>query len=95
MQRDNIALTEQQFQAIMEEIKTYHRFGGLPPAYWDNPMRQSRCKHIKYVRPDFDLRDEMCFHIRFDPGEKVFGSGAEETVPMYDRIMEWLNTPRD
>lgn len=80
------ALTLDQYKAIMQEIWNYHRWV------------RSKCehsKHIKYVRPNWDMRDGRCFSIQFDPGKKVFSCGYGETEPMYDRIMNWLNEPLD
>lgn len=96
--RDNIALTRAQYEEIMKEIWTYHRFGGLSRKAWDDESRSDRCKYIKYVRPNWDMRDGMCFSIKFDglgcPKDGMeFGSGYGITEPMYDRIMKWLNTP--
>lgn len=94
----DLALTREQYDSIMREIWEYHRFGGLSKKAWDDKERLARCKNIKYVRPNWDMRDGRCFSIRFDglgcPVDgKEFYSGYGETVPMYDRIMEWLNTP--
>ncbi|MNC07121.1 hypothetical protein D3C75_546540 [compost metagenome] len=88
-----LALTQQQYKEILQLIWKEHRFGGLSKAARDKDTVLKRCKHIKYVRPNWDMRDGMCFSIRFDPGDKSFNSGYGETVPMYDRIMKWLNTP--
>jgi hypothetical protein len=90
-----LALTPQQYNEIMKEIARAHRFGGLSKEIWDDEEALKRCKHIKYVRPNWDMRDGMCFSIRFDPCDKEFISGYGERIPMYDRIMEWLNGPRE
>lgn len=82
------ALTKQQFDKIMSEIWLRHQFGGLSEGNWD----PNKCKNIKYVRPSWDMRFGTCFSITFDPGNKTFRS--EDGVPMYDRIMDWLNSPR-
>lgn len=84
----DLALTPEQYNLIMDEIWKNHRFGMYPSP--DN------CKCIKYVRPNWDLRDGLCFSIKFDglglSKEGItYGSGYGETTPMYERIMEWLN----
>lgn len=78
-----MALTHGQYKKVMNVIWKSHRFG-----------RGGR--HIKYVRPNWDMRDDMCFSIRFDGlgcdrEGTSFGSGHTEREPMYDRIMAWLN----
>ncbi|WMT42830.1 hypothetical protein RE628_11385 [Paenibacillus sp. D2_2] len=84
-----LALSKEQYDKIMSEILVSHRFGGGS----NNPDS----KYIKYVRPSWDMRDGMCFSIRFDglfgiDGTKEFNSGYRETTHMYERIMEWLNS---
>lgn len=59
-------LTVEQYQEIMNEIWKYHRFGSLSKSSWSNDERINCCKHIKYVRPNWDMRDGRCFSIRFD-----------------------------
>ncbi|MEK5167145.1 hypothetical protein NYE69_33225 [Paenibacillus sp. FSL R5-0527] len=92
-----LALTKDQYDRIMSAVWVMHRFGGLSDEVWNNPELVDKCKNIKYVRPNWDMRDGMCFSIRFDglfgkDGTITFNSGYGETVPMYDRIMEWLNS---
>lgn len=79
-----LALTPDQYKAIMQEIWKNHRFAR-------SDFKHS--KYIKYVRPNWDMRDGMCFAISFDQDKKSFNSGYGETEPMYDRIMNWLNEP--
>lgn len=81
-----LALTPDQYKAVMQQIWKNHRFAR-------SDFEHS--KYIKYVRPHWDMRDGMCFSIQFDPGKIVFNSGYGETEPMYDRIMKWLNEPRE
>ncbi|KAF6578320.1 hypothetical protein G9G54_13670 [Paenibacillus sp. EKM212P] len=90
-----LAMTPSQYNEMMKEIARAHRFGGLSKAIWDDEEARSRCKYIKYVRPNWDMRDGRCFSIRFDPCGKEFHSGYGETVPLYDQIVEWLNSPRE
>lgn len=83
-EESELALTPDQYKAIMQEIWKNHRWGR---------SASGNSKYIKYVRPNWDMRDGMCFSIQFDPGKKVFNSGYGETEPMFDRIMNWLNEP--
>lgn len=88
-----MAMTKEQFETVMSEIEKYHKFGRY---YQDKKVREKN-KHIKYVRPSWDMRDGMCFSVKFEGLTcgmvgKTFGSG-EETVPLFNRIMEWLNKP--
>ena len=78
------ALTVDQYEDIMKEIWKKHR--------WDR-SKFKHSKNIKYVRPNWDMRDGACFSIKFDPGKKIFSESYGETEPMYDRIMRWLNEP--
>lgn len=84
-----LALTNEQYEQIIDVVWDRHRFGGLS----DSPDK----KHIKYVRPNWDMRDGMCFSIKFDGmfGTITFNSGYPETEPMYDRIMRWLEDSRE
>lgn len=84
MSRDNIALTRQQYDELMYDIVKNHRFakGG---------------RHIKYVRPNWDMRDGMCFSIKFDglgcdKEGTEFHSGYGMNEPMYERIKAWLKS---
>lgn len=86
-----LGLTPEQYNKIMQEIWKNHRFGmyPAPPHY----------KCIKYVRPQWDMRDGICFSIKFEAlglGRDgiTFGSGYGNATPMYDRIMDWLNKPK-
>lgn len=84
------ALTKEQYDKVMHVVWVRHRFGG--------PSDSPNCKCIKYVRPNWDMRDSKCFSIRFEglfgTGAKVFVSDYDETESMYDRIMKWLDGPR-
>ncbi|MEK4488333.1 hypothetical protein NYE44_01600 [Paenibacillus sp. FSL L8-0493] len=82
--KESDALTLDQYEEIMQEIWDNHR-------WCRSDFEHS--KYIKYVRPNWDMRDGACFSIQFDPGKKVFSAGYGETEPMYDRIMNWLNEP--
>lgn len=79
---DNQSLSKSQYEEIMIEIVKHHRFGGLSNS--DNRP----CRHIKYIRPNWDMRDGRCFTITFD--RKVFDFRDNDT-PMFERIMNWLN----
>lgn len=92
-ERVNLAMTREGFEGLMNQIANFHHFYGPKPIY-DSPEARSRCKYIKYVRPNWDMRDGRCFSIRFDPCGKEFHSGYGETVPLYDQIVEWLNSSR-
>lgn len=102
---EELAMTRDEYDLIVYEIWRFHRFGGLslPSSKRKDPNyeeRQKRSKWIKYIRPNWDMRDGMCFSVRFDGSccgkdGKTFGSGYGETVPLYDQIMTWLNTPND
>lgn len=71
-----------EFDLIMSEISKHHRFA----RGWNNPEGQI-CRSIKYIRPNWDMRDMKCYHISFD--SKSFDSrGSKDS--MYDRIMAWL-----
>jgi hypothetical protein len=73
-------LTIEQFKQIMQRVERQHRFGKYGHTKW-----------IKYVRPNFDMRDNRCFYITFEGGgftEKSFSH--TDQVPMYDEIMAWL-----
>lgn len=83
MPLDNKSLTVEQFKEIINLIWDKHRFGGL------SKNKDNTCKHIKYVRPNFDMRDGCIFNVKFD--DKMFDFRDDER-PMYERIMEWLNT---
>lgn len=91
-EQDPIALSKKQYEEIMQEIWKYHRFGKLSEEVFNDDERMKRQKCIKYVRPNWDMREGQCFSITFDPGKREFHAGYGETVPMYDRIMEWLNS---
>lgn len=93
-----LSMTEDQFKQVILEIQNNHKFGGYYP---NHSKFQSYCnKYIKYVRPDWDMRDGMCFSIRFDgmgcgKDGKKFGSGYGETEPLFDQIMKWLSSCKD
>jgi hypothetical protein len=84
VKQGELALTPEQYNEIMQEIWKNHRFGMYPA-----PINH---KSIKYVRPNWDMRDGLCFSIEFDglAVDQRFGSGYKETTPMFDRIMKWL-----
>lgn len=93
-----LAMTRIQYDLLMKEIWDKHRFSRLSIKYWDDEGVTNRCKHIKYVRPNWDMRDGRCFSIMFNGmtcgvDGKEFGSGYGETVPLFDQIMGWLNSP--
>lgn len=97
---EELAMTQAQYKTVMREIWDKHRFGGLSPKYWDDIEASDRCKHIKYVRPNWDMRDGMCFSIKFNgmmcgKDGKEFNSGYGQTVPLFDQIMAWLNSSRE
>ncbi|MUT66041.1 hypothetical protein [Paenibacillus sp. NEAU-GSW1] len=94
-----LAMTKEQYDLVIKEIEENHYFG---KSFSTAP----NSKHIKYVRPNWDMRDGMCFSIQFDGlscgmGGKAFGSGHLESEPLYDRVMNWLKSdnpaliPRD
>lgn len=70
------SLTREQYSEIMNRIWKHHRFarGG---------------RSIKYVRPNWDLRDGKCFHIQFDNNDVKFDFRDNENS-MYDNIISWL-----
>lgn len=77
----SLSLTDNQYEEIMTEIRRNHRFGQYPfPA-------NHKC--IKYIRPNWDMRDGKCFLISFD--DKKF-SPYDSTIPMFDRILKWLES---
>lgn len=80
-----LAMTKPQYDKVMNEVWKNHRF---------SRSSYEHTKHIKYVRPNWDMRDGMCFSITFDGIiNKEFKSGHGETLPMFDRIMTWLREP--
>jgi hypothetical protein len=86
-----LAMTKEQYEIVMKEIEDHHSWG-------KHGFSDGKCKYIKYVRPNWDMRDGLCFSINFDGlacgiGGITFGSGYGETTPLYDRVMEWLNKP--
>lgn len=92
--REELAMSKEEYEKVMAEIRENHAFGG----YKRDIEVRNRDKSIKYVRPNWDMRDGMCFSIKFDGlscgmSGKEFGSGHTETTPLFDRIMEWLNEP--
>jgi hypothetical protein len=84
---DNIkhgeSLNKIQFDEIMSEIVKHHRFSGNLKKNANGINR-----YIKYIRPNWDMRDLKCFFIQFD--HKEFDS-RDSDDSMYDRIMRWLN----
>lgn len=74
-------LTLEQYYEIMTKIRNEHSFG-----------KHKHTKWIKYVRPQFDMRDGKCFHIKFEGAfegnEKIFSQKDEGL--MFDNIMIWL-----
>ena len=70
------SLTKEQYSEIMNRIWKHHRFavGG---------------RNIKYVRPNWDMRDGRCFHIQFDNNEMKFDFRDNDKT-MYENIMNWL-----
>ena len=101
MSEKELAMTKEQYDTVMDKIWWLHRFSGVQmhhkhPQY---DKHLNRCKYIKYVRPNWDMRDGMCFSIRFDGltcGKDGTTFGVwRETEPMFDRIMAWLNTPNE
>ncbi|WP_413986371.1 hypothetical protein [Paenibacillus polymyxa] len=93
-QRVNLAMTSEGFSLLMAHIQDKHHFYG-PKLIYDTPEARARCKYIKYVRPNWDMRDGRCFSIRFDPCGKEIYIEPGETVPLYDRIIDWLNSSRE
>lgn len=79
--KDEKALTSAQFIQLMQEIDQNHSFGKYGHRNW-----------VKYVRPDFDMRDGKCFHIKLD--DKVFSSSDCKTT-MYEEIMAYLKRERN
>lgn len=77
---DNKALTQEQFVEIMSKINKHHSFGKHKHTNW-----------IKYVRPNFDMRDGKCFNIHLD--DKEFDS-RECKDTMFNEIMKWLKRER-
>lgn len=73
---ENKSLTKEQYTEIMNRIWQYHCFarGG---------------RNIKYIRPNWDMRDGKCFHIAFDNSGVKFDFRDNEKT-MYENIMEWL-----
>ncbi|MCM3274195.1 hypothetical protein [Paenibacillus elgii] len=76
------SLTVEEYKKIMNIIWDNHRFGGL------SKNRSENCRHIKYIRPDWDMRDGRCFSISFDDVHFDF-RGSNRS--MYDRIIAWLS----
>lgn len=76
------ALTNDQFNEIMEEVTKHHRFGygGL---------------FIKHVDPVFDMRDNRCFHIKFRGVSNAEFDSRQSDESMYVRIMAWLEDGKD
>ncbi len=78
-------LTRNEYDMILREIWKNHRFakGG---------------RSIKYVDPHWDMRDGMCFAIKFrglfGHGNIMF-DGRQSDKSMYDRIRAWLNGEDD
>lgn len=54
---------------------------------------------IKYIDPTFDMRTNSVFNVKFRGGyNKEFSSTNENRYlkeTMYERIMQWLNTPKE
>lgn len=74
-------LSMDQFLSLMQEIGTNHGF-----YVWRNGSR-----HIKYVRPSFDMRDGKCFAVAFEClGPAATFRWTDSAEPMYNRIMAWL-----
>ena len=73
------ALSQEEYDLVMEEIKRNHFFNmfPFPPNH----------KAIKYVRPNWDMRDGKCFSIEFD-NMKFHQSDGK----MFDLIMNWLRS---
>jgi len=89
-----LAMTKEQYEKVMQEIQEHHAFG----KYVSDDEKRKKQKYIKYVRPNWDMRDIMCFSIRFDGltcgrEGKEFNSGYGETVPLFDQVMAWLYSP--
>lgn len=78
----------QQFSAILAEIQANHRFGVS--------CSNKKSNHIKYVRPNIDMRGDRVFSITFKAfvAEVTFDF-RDSAEPMYDRIMAWLNGEGD
>lgn len=99
MKDDHLSLSPEQYRKVMKEIWDKHRFGGLSRKFDDYDI--DRCKNIKYVRPNWDMRDGACFSITFNGlfaggvDGLNFNSGHGETVSMLSRIMDWLDTPNE
>lgn len=98
MREDDLAMTRKQYDLIMIEIWGFHRFSGIK--HFDNEEISGRCKYIKYVRPNWDMRDGKCFSIRLDglgcgSEGKEFTSGYGQTVPLYEQVMKWLMKSRE
>jgi hypothetical protein len=83
---DKQSLTPAQFKKIINHIWKYHRFGGL------SGLDRSRSPYIKYIRPNWDMRDGCIFSISFD--DEVFDFRDSEE-PLYDRIKKWLGMEDD
>ena len=88
-----LAMTKEQYNQVMNEIWKNHRFGHMSNAYWNDEEEAKKYKMIKYVRPQWDMRDGMCFSVTFEPIKMTFNSGYPATVPLFDQIM-WLNSKR-
>ena len=74
------ALTLDQWKEVMNRITQHHRFGKYGHATW-----------IKYVRPQFDMRDCTCFHIKFQYAGSYKEFSHIDEKPMFEAIMEWLD----
>ncbi|MCY9593978.1 hypothetical protein [Paenibacillus chitinolyticus] len=75
------SLTVDEYKIIMSKIWDSHRFGRL------SKNRNRICRHIKYVCPNWDLRDGRCFSIGFDDVLFDFRGSYRS---MFERIIGWL-----
>jgi hypothetical protein len=76
-----MAMTLEQFAALLKFIEKNHMFG-------------LRGRHIKYVRPDWDMRQMGFFCVNFDciGGRVKFAIVNHDAHRnLHDWIMSWLN----
>jgi len=83
------AMTLEEMNNVLSHIRQHN--GPYGPRVRHTPM-------IKYVAPQIDMRDGMCYAISFrNAGEEtVFHTQNEcRDLPetLYERVMKWLTTP--
>ena len=78
-------LSFKEFDEILKIVEKGHRFGGLSGTFIEP------CKHVKYIRPQIDMRDKKVFRIEFNGFvDKVFDFRDEGN--MKENIVKWLES---